>query len=137
MLRLAGARWRDEIRTMAISSFALLPLAFALLIGGELIFPWLKETGEHVQHIPVWHNYTYPSDKDRKFNRTTRSIRGHASQVNGNFFRQIPEKREKKREISAKCYLISNYDYNAPRVASLIALFVKPFTCASWSLLFT
>ena len=63
VLHLAGARWRYEIRIIASSLFALFPLAFVLLlvllIGGELTFPWLKETGEHAQHIPAWHNYTF------------------------------------------------------------------------------
>lgn len=63
VLHLVGARWRYEIRTLASSLFALFPLAFVLLvillIGGDLTFPWLKETGEHAHHLPAWHNYTF------------------------------------------------------------------------------
>ncbi len=63
VLHLVGARWRYEIRILASSLFALFPLALVLLvvllIGGELTFPWLKETGEHAQHLPAWHNYTF------------------------------------------------------------------------------
>src|SRR5450759_5138878 len=64
VLHLAGARWRYEIRILASSLFALFPLAFillvVLLVGGELTFPWLKETGEHAHHhMPGWHNYTF------------------------------------------------------------------------------
>jgi hypothetical protein len=63
VLHLVGARWRYEIRILASSLFALFPLAFVmlvvLLIGGELTFPWLKETGEHTHHLNGWHNYTF------------------------------------------------------------------------------
>ena len=63
VLHLVGARWRYEIRILASSLFALFPLAFVLLLvllfGGELTFPWLKETGEHGHHLPAWHNYTF------------------------------------------------------------------------------
>ena len=55
VLHLVGARWRYEIRILASSLFALFPLAFVLLvillIGGDLTFPWLKETGEHAHHL--------------------------------------------------------------------------------------
>jgi hypothetical protein len=63
VLHLVGARWRYEIRILASSLFALFPLAFVmlvvLLIGGELTFPWMKETGDHAHHLPGWHNYTF------------------------------------------------------------------------------
>ncbi|MEO8342661.1 MAG: hypothetical protein ABI536_02480 [Gallionella sp.] len=63
VLHLVGARWRYEIRLLASSLFALFPLAFVLLVvllaNGQETFPWLKETGEHVHHIPAWHNYTF------------------------------------------------------------------------------
>ena len=64
VLYLVGAHWRYEIRQIAVSLFALFPLAFVLLIillaNGEATFPWLKETGEHAHHhINAWHNYTF------------------------------------------------------------------------------
>ena len=63
VLHLVGARWRYEIRILASSLFALFPLAFVLLIvllvGGEHTFPWLKEAGDHDNHMPGWHNYTF------------------------------------------------------------------------------
>ncbi len=64
VLHLVGAHWRNEIRHVASSLFALFPLAFVLLIvllvGGEYTFPWLKEAGGHAHHhLPVWHNYPF------------------------------------------------------------------------------
>ena len=63
VLHLVGARWQYEIRILASSLSALFPLAFVLLIvlliGGELTFPWLKESGDPAHHLPGWHNYTF------------------------------------------------------------------------------
>jgi len=63
VLYLVGAHWRQDIRPVLSSVFALFPLAFVLLVvllvGGEMTFPWLKETGEHAHHLPAWHNYTF------------------------------------------------------------------------------
>ncbi|MEQ1589706.1 MAG: hypothetical protein ABL902_05055 [Gallionella sp.] len=63
VLHLVGAHWRNEIRHVASSLFALFPLAFVLLIvllvGGEYTFPWLKNASEHAHHLPVWHNYPF------------------------------------------------------------------------------
>jgi hypothetical protein len=63
VLHLVGAQWRYEIRRIAVSLFALFPLAFVLLIillvGGENTFPWLSTSAEHGHHLPAWHNYTF------------------------------------------------------------------------------
>lgn len=63
VLHLVGAQWRYEIRRLAVSLFALFPLAFVLLIillvGGEKTFPWLSTATEHGHHLPAWHNYTF------------------------------------------------------------------------------
>lgn len=63
VLYLVGAKWRFEVRQLAVSLFALFPLAFVLLIillvGGEHTFPWIGHVshGEDV-HMPGW--YTLP-----------------------------------------------------------------------------
>jgi len=63
VLYLVGARWRFQIRQLAVSLFALFPLAFVLLLillaGGEHTFPWVGHVlhGEYV-HMPGW--YTLP-----------------------------------------------------------------------------
>lgn len=63
VLYLVGAKWRFEVRQIAVSLFALFPLAFVLLIvlliGAEHTFPWIGHTthGEDV-HMPGW--YTLP-----------------------------------------------------------------------------
>lgn len=63
VLHLVGAQWRYQIRRLAVSLFALFPLAFVLLIilliGGEKTFPWLSTASEHGHHLPAWHNYTF------------------------------------------------------------------------------
>jgi len=61
VLYLVGGKWRHEVRPLAVSLYALFPLAFVLLIillvGGEHTFPWLAHT-EHGGHMPGW--YTLP-----------------------------------------------------------------------------
>ncbi len=63
VLYLVGAKWRFEVRQIAVSLFALFPLAFVmliiLLVGGEHTFPWIGHIshGEDV-HMPGW--YTLP-----------------------------------------------------------------------------
>jgi hypothetical protein len=63
VLYLVGAKWRFEVRQIAVSLTALFPLAFVLLIilllGAEHTFPWIGHTshGEDV-HMPGW--YTLP-----------------------------------------------------------------------------
>ena len=77
VLHLVGAQWRYEIRRIAVSLSALLPLAFVLLIvllaGGDNTFPWLSKATEHGHHLPAWHNYcllyTSPSPRDRTRSR--------------------------------------------------------------------
>ncbi|CAH1904371.1 putative menaquinol oxidoreductase complex ACIII, membrane subunit ActF [Candidatus Nitrotoga sp. HW29] len=63
VLHLVGAQWRYEIRRIAVSLYALFPLAFVLLIillvGGDKTFPWLSTASEHGHHLPAWHNYTF------------------------------------------------------------------------------
>lgn len=63
VLHLVGAQWRYEVRRLAVSLYALFPLAFVLLIilliGGNNTFPWLSSASEHGHHLPGWHNYTF------------------------------------------------------------------------------
>ena len=63
VLHLVGAKWRYEIRQLAVALYALFPLAFVLLIillvGGENTFPWLNASAEHGHHLNAWHNYTF------------------------------------------------------------------------------
>ncbi len=63
VLYLVGAKWRLQVRQLAVSLFALFPLAFVLLlillVGGAHTFPWIGHVshGEDV-HMPGW--YTWP-----------------------------------------------------------------------------
>lgn len=63
VLYLVGAKWRFEIRQLAVTLSAMFPLAFVLLIilllGAEHTFPWIGHTshGEDL-HMPGW--YTLP-----------------------------------------------------------------------------
>ena len=63
VLYLVGAKWRHQVRGVAVSLFALFPLAFVMLLillaGGEHTFPWIGHVshGETV-HMPGW--YTLP-----------------------------------------------------------------------------
>ncbi len=63
VLYLVGAKWRFQIRGLAVSLYSLFPMAFAmmvvLLIGGNQTFPWIGHVshGEAV-HMPGW--YTLP-----------------------------------------------------------------------------
>ncbi|MEW6312837.1 MAG: hypothetical protein AB1513_02135 [Pseudomonadota bacterium] len=64
ILHLSNAKWRYEVRTLAVSLFGLYPVAFVLLVillaAGKMTFPWLDAAeghGEH--HLPGWHNYTF------------------------------------------------------------------------------
>jgi Ni/Fe-hydrogenase subunit HybB-like protein len=63
VLYLVGAKWRHQVRDLAVSLFALFPLAFVLLLillaGGEHTFPWIGHVshGEEVD-MPGW--YTLP-----------------------------------------------------------------------------
>ena len=64
VLYLVGAKWRHQVRDLAVSLFALFPVAFVLLlillIGGEHTFPWIGHVshGEEVHMMPGW--YTLP-----------------------------------------------------------------------------
>jgi hypothetical protein len=61
ILHLCSAKWRYEVRNIAVSLFGLYPIAFVLLLillaGGNTTFPWLG-AHEH-QHIPGWQNYIF------------------------------------------------------------------------------
>ncbi|MDH5376764.1 MAG: hypothetical protein OEX00_00400 [Gammaproteobacteria bacterium] len=66
ILHLANAKWRTHVRFLAVSSAALLPVAFVmlciLLFFGENTFQWLAHSGhggEGEHHMPGWHNYTF------------------------------------------------------------------------------
>ncbi|MFY9641975.1 MAG: hypothetical protein WAK07_13905 [Rhodomicrobium sp.] len=60
ILQLSGARWHYELRKVALSLYALYPLAFILLVvllaAGKTTFPWLGS----VEHSSGWHTYTLP-----------------------------------------------------------------------------
>jgi hypothetical protein len=63
VLYLVGAKWRFQIRQLAVSLFALFPLAFVLLLillaGAEHTFPWYGHMSHGVEgHMPGW--YTLP-----------------------------------------------------------------------------
>ncbi len=63
VLYLVGAKWRFEVRQLAVSLSALFPLAFVLLIilllGAEHTFPWIGHaTHAEEVHMPGW--YTLP-----------------------------------------------------------------------------
>lgn len=63
VLYLVGAKWRHQVRDLAVSLFSLFPMAFVLLLillaGGEHTFPWIGHVthGEEVS-MPGW--YTLP-----------------------------------------------------------------------------
>ncbi|MBI1175395.1 MAG: hypothetical protein GC139_09055 [Sideroxydans sp.] len=63
VLYLVGAKWRFQVRHLAVSLYALFPLAFVLLLillaGSQHTFPWIGHVshGEDV-HMPGW--YTLP-----------------------------------------------------------------------------
>ena len=64
MLELAKGKWRLQIRFIAVSFAALLPIAFVLLLillaFGENTFPWLAEMRANPDmHLQGWHNYTF------------------------------------------------------------------------------
>jgi hypothetical protein len=63
VLYLVGAKWRHQVRDLAVSLFALFPLAFVLLLillaGGDHTFPWLGHPSHSEEsHMPGW--YTLP-----------------------------------------------------------------------------
>src|SRR5208282_5290364 len=59
ILQLAGARWQNELRSVAVSLFGLYPLAFILLVillaAGKTTFPWIGST-----ELTEWHTYSLP-----------------------------------------------------------------------------
>lgn len=62
VLYLVGAKWRFQVRQLAVSLYALFPLAFVLLLvllaGGSHTFPWLGHLAHGEGHMPGW--YTLP-----------------------------------------------------------------------------
>ena len=62
VLYLVGAKWRFQVRHLAVSLYSLFPLAFVLLLillaGGSHTFPWLGHIGHGEGHMPGW--YTLP-----------------------------------------------------------------------------
>ncbi len=59
VLHLVSAKWRFDVRNLAVSLYALFPLAFVLLVillaGGEHTFPWWSGHGSIVGHMPGWY----------------------------------------------------------------------------------
>ena len=63
ILHLASAKWRYVVRDIAVSLFALYPLAFVLLVilllARHNVFPWMgvhAAAGEHEHALNAWHN---------------------------------------------------------------------------------
>jgi len=62
ILHLASAKWRYQVRNIAISLFSLYPLVFVLLLilllGRSHVFPWMgaEAGGEHEHPLNAWHN---------------------------------------------------------------------------------
>jgi len=71
ILHLCSAKWRYEVRNIAVSLFGLYPIAFVLLlillVGGKITFPWLTMHYSNSpsglilahEHLPGWHNYIF------------------------------------------------------------------------------
>ena len=66
LLHLANGKWRFVVRNLACSLAVLFSLAFVFLIfllaNGESTFQWLAHAragGEHAEHLPGWHNFTF------------------------------------------------------------------------------
>ncbi len=59
VLHLVGAQWRFNVRNLAVSLYALFPLAFVLLVvllaGGSHTFPWWDAPVGHEAHMPGWY----------------------------------------------------------------------------------
>ena len=59
VLHLVGAQWRFNVRHLAVSLYALFPLAFVLLVvllvGGSHTFPWWDVPVGHEAHMPGWY----------------------------------------------------------------------------------
>jgi hypothetical protein len=59
VLHLVGAKWRYNVRNLAISLYALFPLAAVLLVillvGGSHTFPWWEGTVVADYHMPGWY----------------------------------------------------------------------------------
>lgn len=59
VLHLVGAKWRFEVRNLAVSLYALFPLAFVLLVvlllGGSNTFPWWDNPVTKEYHMPGWY----------------------------------------------------------------------------------
>jgi|SRR5208337_3396539 len=59
ILQLAGARWQNELRSVAVSLFGLYPLVLILLVillaAGKTTFPWIGSS-----ELSEWHNYPFP-----------------------------------------------------------------------------
>ncbi|HEY5994212.1 MAG TPA: hypothetical protein VIU46_06370 [Gallionellaceae bacterium] len=68
VLYLVGARWRFQIRQLAVSLFALFPLAFVLLLillaGGKHTFPWLGPLKGEEGHMPGWYTWDLLSARE-------------------------------------------------------------------------
>lgn len=67
ILHLVNGKWREQVRFLSVSTFALMPVAFVLLLvlllNPESTFPWMAHSGgEHGgagHELNAWHNYTF------------------------------------------------------------------------------
>jgi hypothetical protein len=59
VLHLVGAQWRFNVRHLAVSLYALFPLAFVMLVvllaGGSHTFPWWNVPVTAEAHMPGWY----------------------------------------------------------------------------------
>lgn len=68
ILHLVNGKWREQVRFLSVSTFALMPVAgvllVVLLLNPESTFQWMAPSvgGEHGgagHHLNGWHNYTF------------------------------------------------------------------------------
>ncbi|MGO9172503.1 MAG: hypothetical protein ACLP7P_11130 [Rhodomicrobium sp.] len=113
ILQLAGARWQNELRSVAVSLFGLYPLVLILLVillaAGKTTFPWIGSSE------PEWHNYPFPLLKHvtlPEWNNyqflIVRQIAGFAL-VTFLFRRYIKNIRDPKRTRKLAYYILCTY----------------------------
>lgn len=63
LLHMANAKWRFQVRKLAVSLAVLFPVAFVLLLillfNGESTFQWLAHAHEGETHLVGYHDYTF------------------------------------------------------------------------------
>ena len=63
VLHLCNAKWRFQVRDIAVSLWVLFPIAGILLLvllsNPEATFQWMAHAHDEENHLPGWHNYTF------------------------------------------------------------------------------